>query len=340
MQVFRSEIKVGLLILVAFMLLSAGIFITSDIRTLWDKKKTLVFLFPYADGISKGSPVWYAGFEVGEVTDIRIAKDARDRIAVAVKIDPQAQVRRDSRIEIRSLGMMGAKYVEISPGSPDSPEVAPGEIFEGKSPASLSEVIATGQQAAAHLVDLIRETQGLVHDVRSESSIKEVIENANGLLVEMRGRGEDLKVLVQKLDKFADSLNVTGQHLKNASGEGGKEFTAFLKELRDTNRSIQKRLENVETQLTKTLDQAGKSFAEAEGTVQGVSSLVSSGEKDILSLLRNLKETSRHIEALSEDLRSHPYKVIWKEEGSYDVVNPKGSEQWREKGRIGPHGKK
>jgi phospholipid/cholesterol/gamma-HCH transport system substrate-binding protein len=339
MQVFRSEVKVGLLILVAFMLLSAGIFITSDLRSLWDKKKTLVFLFPYADGIGKGSPVWYAGFEVGEVSDIRIAKEARDRIAVTVKIDPEAQVRRDSRIEIRSLGMMGAKYVEISPGSSDSPEVGPGETFEGKSPASLSQVIATGQQAAARLVELISEAQALVHEVRSEASIKEVVQNANGLLVEMRGRSEDLKPLVQKLDKFADSLTETGQHLESASGEGGKEFTALLKELRDTNKAVQKRLENVEIQLTKTLGQASKGFVEAETAVKGVNSLVSSSEKDILSLLKNLKETSRHIEALSEDLRSHPYKVIWKEEGSYDLVNPRGSEQWREKGRIGPHGK-
>src|SRR5512135_2119380 len=127
MQVFRSEVKVGLLILVAFILLSAGVFITSDIRTLWDKKKTLVLLFPYADGITKGSPVWYAGFEVGQVTDIRIAQGAKDRIALTVKIAPEARVRKDSRTDIRSLGMMGAKYVEISPGTPESPELAPGE---------------------------------------------------------------------------------------------------------------------------------------------------------------------------------------------------------------------
>ena len=339
MQVFRSEIKVGLLILLAFALLCAGIFITSNLRTLWDNKKTLVFLFPYADGITRGSPVWYAGFEVGEVTDIRIAKEAKDRIAVTARINPMAQVRKDSSIEIRSLGMMGAKYVEISPGSSDSPEVAPGEVFEGKSPSSLSQVIETGQQVASHMVELIRETKTLVHEVRAEYSIKDVVGNANGLLVDMRGRGEDLKTLVHKLDKFADSLNVTGQHLKSATGEGGKELTTLLKELRDTNKGLQKRLENVEGQLTKTLGQAGKGFAEAEGAVKGVRSLVSSSEQDIVSLLRNLKETSHHLDALSEDLQAHPYKVIWKEEGAKDKITPKGTEQWREKGRIGPHGK-
>lgn len=340
MQVFRSEIKVGLLILVAFALLSAGIFITSDMKTLWDKKKSIVILFPYADGITKGSPVWYAGFEVGEVTDIRIAQKARDRIAVTVRIDPQAQVRKDSNVEIRSLGMMGAKYVEISPGSADSPEIAAGEIVEGKSPASLSQIMETGRQVATHMVDLVKEVQALVHEIHTQTSIKDVVGNANSLLVEMRGRGEDLKGLVQKLDKFADSLNVTGRNLKSVSGEGGKELTALLKEVRETNRNLQKRLETVEAGLTKTLGHADSSLVEAKGTVKDVHSILSSSGQDIVSLIKDLKETSHHIEALSEDLRAHPYKVIWKEDGTHDEVNPAGTEQWREKGRIGPNGKK
>ena len=35
MQVFRSEIKVGLLVLISFILFVVGIFIVSDIRSLW-----------------------------------------------------------------------------------------------------------------------------------------------------------------------------------------------------------------------------------------------------------------------------------------------------------------
>ena len=63
MQVFRSEIKVGLLVLISFVLFVIGIFVVSDVRSLWDKKKTLTILFEYADGITAGSPVWYAGLK-------------------------------------------------------------------------------------------------------------------------------------------------------------------------------------------------------------------------------------------------------------------------------------
>ena len=145
MQVFRSEIKVGLLVLVSFILFVVAILVVSDIRSLWDKKKTISILFHYADGITKGSPVWYAGYEVGGVSDIRIAQGAADRIAITIRVVPEARIRKDSRCEIRSLGMMGAKYIEVTPGSQDSPELDSGEVLEGQSPASLSEIMEMGE---------------------------------------------------------------------------------------------------------------------------------------------------------------------------------------------------
>lgn len=339
MEVFRSEIKVGLLMLIAAVLLGAGIIVASDIKSLFDHRRAFTLVFPYADGITKGSPVWYAGLEVGEVADIRIAEKTPDRIAITVKVDPKARVRKDSRIEIRSLGMMGAKYVEISPGSTESPDLAPGEILEGQAPASMSQIMETAQQVATRLVSLIQETQGLVHEVRSESSLKETIQNSNALLVELREAGRDLKPVIEKASAFADSLKSAGNSLKQTTDEGGRELTALLKDLRQTNRDLQKRIEGVEGQLGKALAQAEKGFSEAGGLVKDARSVVSSNEQDLTALVKYLKETSRHLEALSVDLRAHPYKIIWKKDGTHDQVMPNGTEQWREKERIGPHGK-
>jgi phospholipid/cholesterol/gamma-HCH transport system substrate-binding protein len=332
MQVFRSEIKVGLLIVLSFVLFLIGIFIVSDIGSIWNKKKTLVLVFPYADGITRGSPVWYAGFEVGEVTEIRISQEIKDRIALTVRISPQARVRKDSRIDIRSLGMMGAKYVEISPGSPESPELGPNDVLEGQGAASLSEILETGQRVASRVLDLVQEANALVHEIRTEYPLKQVIDNANGLLVDARSRVKEIEPVVRKVNNFADSLTETGKNVKQASGEGGKELVALLQELRDTNKGLQKRLENVEAELTKTLGAASGVAGEAK-------SILTSNKDDIASLVKHLNETSRHIEALSEDLRAHPWKVVWKEEGTSDTA-PGGTEQWREKGRIGPYGKK
>jgi phospholipid/cholesterol/gamma-HCH transport system substrate-binding protein len=325
MQVFRSEIKVGLLILISFILFVVGIFVVSDIRSIWDKKKTVAILFQYADGITKGSPVWYAGYEVGAVSDIRIAKGTADRIAITIRVNPEARIRKDSRCEIRSLGMMGAKYIEVSPGSADSPELASGEVLEGQSPASLSEIMETGQKVASYLVDLVQEAKTLVHEVRTEYSMKETVQNANDLVIHLREQTSELGPIMK--------------NLRQVSGDGGRELVALLKEVRETNKGLQKRLQTVETSLTKTLGQAGGGISDVRGTVQGVRSVVNNSQDDIASLLLHLNETARNLEGLTEDLREHPWKVVWKADGTPETV-PAGAEDWREKGRIGPYGKK
>ncbi len=323
MEVFRSEIRVGLLVVISFILFVIGIFVVSDVRSLWNKKKTLVILFQYADGITAGSPVWYAGFEVGGVKDIRLAPGVADRIAITVRISPDARVRKDSRAEIRSLGMMGAKYVEISPGSPESPELASGDVLEGKTPASLSEIIETGGKVASGLLDLVGEAKALVFEVRTEYSLKETIQNANALLVQVRENTADLGPIMK--------------NIRQASGQGGKELVSLIGEVRDTNRDVQKRLGSIEAELTRTLGQAGRGFSEAEEAVKGLRSILDSNEDNIASIISHLNETSRHVEALSEDLRLHPWKVVWKADGAVDPASD--AAQWREKGRIGPYGK-
>src|SRR5208337_5048280 len=223
---------------------------------------TLTINFQYADGITAGSPVWYAGFEVGGVKDIRIASGVADRIAITVRISPDARVKKDSRAEIRSLGMMGAKYVEISPGSPESAELASGDVLEGKSPASLSEIIETGGKVASGLVDLVGEAKALVFEVRNEYTIKETIQNANALLVQVKENTADLGPIMKDI--------------RQASGQGGKELVLLLREVRDTNRDVQKRLGSIEAQLNMTLGKAGRGFSEAEQAVKGFRSILDS----------------------------------------------------------------
>ncbi len=323
MQVFRSEIRVGLLVLISFVLFVIGIFVVSDIRSLWDKKKTLNILFEYADGITAGAPVWYAGFEVGGVKEIRIAPGVADRIVLTVKISPDARVRKDSRAEIRSLGMMGAKYVEITPGSPDSPELHSGDTIEGRTPASLSQIIETGGKVASGLVGLVQEAKDLVYEVRTEYAVRETIQNANALILQVKRDSADLGPIMK--------------NMRQVSAEGGKELVSLIKEVRDTNKGVQQRLQTIETELTKTLGQAGRGFSEAEEAVKDVRSILSSNEDNIGSLIAHLDETTQNLEALSEDLRHHPWKVVWKADGAVGPAS--NAAQWREKGRIGPYGK-
>src|ERR1700704_2882189 len=67
-----------------------------------------------------GAPATMAGVRVGEVSGIRF--DSRDyKAVVSLRIDPQYnQIPEDSFASIETQGLLGGKYVGISPGGLDS----------------------------------------------------------------------------------------------------------------------------------------------------------------------------------------------------------------------------
>jgi phospholipid/cholesterol/gamma-HCH transport system substrate-binding protein len=337
MDVFRPSIRAGLLVLAAAVVLSIGIFMVGNLRSRWENKKTVVLNFQYADGIETGSPVWYAGFKVGEVTDIRIAHGATDFIAITARINPQARVRKDSRAFIRNLGMMGAKYVEITQGSPESPEAAPGEVLQGEAPASISQVIETGQQIAQQLQGTTKEIQEWIHELRSDLPIQATLQNANAFMLDMRQRGKDLEAVLRSVEKLSESLRKTSHSVHQTAQQGGDRLVALLGELRDTNHQLQGTLGRLDGQLSGVLGTAHQGLNEAGGLIHDVRSMVDTNDENVFQLMLHLKETSRHLEILSEDLKTNPWKVVWKGDGSKEGNARANPEEWREKGRVGWH---
>jgi phospholipid/cholesterol/gamma-HCH transport system substrate-binding protein len=70
--------------------------------------------------LKPGSPVSMAGVRVGEVEGIRF--DNRDfKAAVTMRIDPQFnQIPDDSDASIQTQGLLGGKYVGLSPGGSET----------------------------------------------------------------------------------------------------------------------------------------------------------------------------------------------------------------------------
>jgi phospholipid/cholesterol/gamma-HCH transport system substrate-binding protein len=88
-----------------------------------------------------GSPVTMAGVRVGEVAGIRF--DSKDyKAVVSVRIDPQyKQIPEDSFASIETQGLLGGKYIGISPGGLDSYLKDGGRIDQTQSAIVLESLI-------------------------------------------------------------------------------------------------------------------------------------------------------------------------------------------------------
>jgi phospholipid/cholesterol/gamma-HCH transport system substrate-binding protein len=95
--------------------------------------------FPSAGGLKTGSSIEIAGVQVGRVTSIRL-DNYQARVVMA--IENGVKLTEDSIASIKTKGLIGEKFVQISPGGSDKVIKPNGKITEVEPPIDLEELLS------------------------------------------------------------------------------------------------------------------------------------------------------------------------------------------------------
>jgi phospholipid/cholesterol/gamma-HCH transport system substrate-binding protein len=96
--------------------------------------------FAKAGGIKPGSSVEIAGVEVGRVKSIRLDKDYQAFVGLEIK--DSVKIQEDAIASVKTKGLIGEKYVEITPGGSDKIIADGGKIRETESAIDIEELIS------------------------------------------------------------------------------------------------------------------------------------------------------------------------------------------------------
>jgi phospholipid/cholesterol/gamma-HCH transport system substrate-binding protein len=118
-----DQLKVGVLILVALLILVVAIIKLGQAGNLFGKRYHLVSFVGNASGLRVGGAVSVAGQLAGSIKDIQFLPPDYDttrnlRLLIEVDRNLSEQVRADSRAKIKTSGLLGDKAFDISVGTP------------------------------------------------------------------------------------------------------------------------------------------------------------------------------------------------------------------------------
>jgi phospholipid/cholesterol/gamma-HCH transport system substrate-binding protein len=164
-----SDFRVGVMTFSALIVLVVAIvFAGGDKGLLFRKTATVKAQLHDVGGLKKGASVTMGGMAVGRVTEITFmeAWPARQiEVLMAVRSDVLDRVRRDSVPSVRTQGMLGDRYVDISMGTEDSPTLGEGEALVGKEASDFDEVLRSSDvvlKETEKVLVAINEQQGAV----------------------------------------------------------------------------------------------------------------------------------------------------------------------------------
>jgi len=302
-----EEIKVGLFVLAALVLLLAAFALVGGVNLFQAPKNVYTLRTKFAGGIESGSPVRYAGMKVGRVEKLAFDPEESGRAVVTITVDPQTPVRQDSTAKITSLGMLGENYVEISAGSKDKLALPSGSEIPTKESVQWGELVDTFGGATD-------EAKALLADARPR--VNKALDNINDLTNEENRRRvrESLRKIDEILTDAKPRLKSIMANADNASAKIDK----FMDEIKDTRAQLDTLLANWnnlakddDAEVQRTLRELRKTLARAEGAMEEVRRLLVANRDQIDTTLENLEVSTENIREITDTIKQRPSSVVW-----------------------------
>ncbi len=222
----KAEFKVGLLFLGSMSLVIGFAYVMGVINP-FSNTNTLNIRYNYAGGLEDGSPVRVMGIKVGKVRRIEFepgfkennGEEVKLRVEIEVEKKAWATMRKDSKFFINLAGVIGEKFLEISPGSLSAEEFAPGDSVRGEDPPRIDQLISQSYGLAGKIIELVNKNEGSVSNVILQLDKLTTNFNKTLVLLDKTSQNKDIARLIDNAVKISDDLAYLTSNLRSKKAE-------------------------------------------------------------------------------------------------------------------------
>jgi phospholipid/cholesterol/gamma-HCH transport system substrate-binding protein len=298
-----SRVRVGAVIAAGLGILGFAILTIGHGAQFFTRTETLQAHFERINGLQTGAPVTLSGVRIGAVESIDFPPEPENGyVIVKVWVEESAaeRVRNDSIMQIHSMGLLGDKFVALTPGTAAAPPATPDTILASVNPIDYESIL---QREGTD--DLIANIMAISGSLRS---ILTSIETGHGLLGQLV-RGEDanqpnrltLESIQRTLD-HVDKLSVAVNQAMDRVNRGQGLIGAMLSN--DTNgKQFLDNIEQTTTRIRQTsarLDTLIARFDKANGILPQLME-----NKDFSDdVLPNLRQSSHDLKDILQKINT------------------------------------
>lgn len=178
-----DQLKVSSLILVALLVLGVALYKLGQAVNLFSERYELQAFLKEAGGLRIGGQVMVAGQLAGTIKDIKLLpvdNDTSRNVQIRVSVDRnlQEQVRGDSRARVKTLGLLGDKIIDISPGTPRRAPLEDGDTLLVTEALDYDQILTKAASAVDDVVALTKDMRTLTASlVSGKGTIGQLLTN-------------------------------------------------------------------------------------------------------------------------------------------------------------------
>ena len=230
-----SSVRAGLFVVGCGVIIILIILALGQRSQLFTRQYSLTASFENAGGLLSGAPVRVAGVNAGTVRHIRIFRDPAGLAGVQLDLSLartyQGDIRNDSVATIRSLGLLGDKYVEITLGSEGAAALPDGATLKTQDTVDYYQMADEARETFRRANEIAKEIIEVLNQLDKATLIKNLNAGAESLsqilanaqkgpsLLHSLVYDPDLPKSLDDLRAAAKSLRATAEEVE--SGKGG-----------------------------------------------------------------------------------------------------------------------
>ena len=307
----NAEAKVGAFAIGGLSMLSAALIGLGEIDFSSDDNFKLYAPFKQVLGLENSADVRLSGVPVGKVESIVTANGG---VIVSMQIDNKIKIPDDSTATVASVGVMGSKFVNITPGVDSGNYLQNGDSIKVTEEADMNAMFEGMNKVLGKVETLLQDVEEIIGDETFKKSVVEMSENIKGASAHMNNMMETfdriatnnegkVNQMATQLNTLLDTMNSTMRNVEHMTANidtfaGDPQTAAQLKEtlanIADTSKNVASMAENMNGVLgdKKVADDLKATISNAKdiserankvlGKVEGVSSIEVKPSAEIL----------------------------------------------------------
>jgi len=284
----KRNIQLGSFVALGIIIFILGIYYIGSQGSIFSRRIMVSGIFKDISGIKIGNDVRFSGINIGTVTRVEILNDSLVQIDAHIQNSVRQFIRKDSKMEIVSEGLMGFKVVYIYSGSPNAEVIEDGDILETIEAVQIDKILR----------QLNTSTQNTTIITKNIAEITDKInqgEGAFGKFFADESFAKDLSTIAKKTAILTENFADISNKINKEQGTIGMLLsdTSFANKIYSAGNNIEKSTQNLLTitdQVNKGQGIYGKIFTDTTFT----SGLSRAGQ--------NLDYTTERTKVISDNL--------------------------------------
>jgi phospholipid/cholesterol/gamma-HCH transport system substrate-binding protein len=312
-----ATLRVGMVITMALLVIFLAVMFAGDIEKFFAPKLSIYAVVDDVRGLREGSPVWFSGVEIGSVRSIRFTIHNKIQVEMLIMAEALKYLRTDSRANILTLGLLGDKYVEITPGSKGAEDLRAGEIIRGRTPVEIQDVVETSQMSIAKIADFVDMLEKIIVKIeRGEGSVAKFIQDP-AVYDNLKEATGELKAVTKKIEQGQGTMGrlLNEDELYVDLASSARDIKLFARSLKESDLNIfTHKLATSRGTVNKLIEDESlyDNINSASENLDSVLARIDKGEGLMGSLVSDdelaeeLKTTLRELNALIRDIKENP----------------------------------